>query len=157
MTIHRIRLKTHLLLTTRVRSVHSGHSREKFQKAGPSASFVFSQTKTRPALRQCRARERDASALGSNAELDSRRGGLRSPWTLRGGARKNKRQAPQPAARSGSARPSVHPSRRFPGRYLLTPKTANQTYHGPSTKSVRVWSIPITPPTRYPSPVAPID
>jgi hypothetical protein len=44
MTIHRIRLKTHLLLTTRVRSVHSGHSREKFQKAGPSASFVFSQT-----------------------------------------------------------------------------------------------------------------
>jgi hypothetical protein len=32
MTIHRMMLKTHPLLTTHVRSVHSGHSREKFPK-----------------------------------------------------------------------------------------------------------------------------
>jgi hypothetical protein len=35
MMTHRIVLKTHLLLTTHVRFVHSGHSREKFQKGGP--------------------------------------------------------------------------------------------------------------------------
>lgn len=31
----------------------------------------------------------------------------------------------------------------FGGRYLLSPKAANQTSHDPSTKSVRVWSIPM--------------
>ena len=39
MTIHRMMLKTHPLLTTHVRSVHSGHSREKFPKGSLLRGF----------------------------------------------------------------------------------------------------------------------
>jgi hypothetical protein len=51
MTIHKMMLKTHLLLTTHVRSVHSGHSREKFQNGAA------------PVLYECAQEERKTGAL----------------------------------------------------------------------------------------------